>query len=362
MALKAAYEWIQAGNLGKINVARGLCYKRRGTIGKVDGPQEPPKGVNHDLWTGPAALEPVRRKQYHYDWHWQWNCGNGDLGNQGIHQMDTARWALGKMHLAPAVLSVGGRFGYEDDGETPNTQFVIQDYGDCMLIFEVRGLEKEPGSGSMDKYKGQSVGTVVECDDGYLVDTGYTSSPIAFDWNNKQVKKFNREKGEHDEDGQGGHIANFVKAVRSRKVEDLNADILEGHLSSALCHTGNISYRLGQQAKPREIREALKDNKAGLETYHRFRDHLEDNEVSLMKDQAVLGRSSRWTRRPSGSSATTPRRRTRCSPASTARGSWCRRTCEAFASAARATEREEHVTNGRAGATAPARFRFTATG
>ena len=289
MALKEAYKWIQAGNLGKINVARGLCYKRRGTIGKVEEAQQPPKGVNFDLWTGPAALEPVRRKQFHYDWHWQWNCGNGDLGNQGIHQMDTARWALGKMELAPRVLSVGGRFGYEDDGETPNTQFVIQDYGDSMLIFEVRGLPKEGGAGLMDKYKGQSIGTVVECENGYLVDSGYTSSPVAYDWDDKQIKKFNREKGENDDDGQGGHIANFIKAVRSRKVEDLNADILEGHLSSALCHTGNISYLMGEKAKPKEIREAVKDNKAALETYNRFRDHLDDNEISLLGEQAVLG-------------------------------------------------------------------------
>jgi predicted dehydrogenase len=290
MALKAAYEWVQGGGLGKILVSRGLCYKRRATIGQLaEGKNPIPKSVDFDLWTGPAAKEEIHRKQFHYDWHWQWNCGNGDLGNQGIHQMDTARWALGKSELAPRVLSVGGRFGYEDDGETPNTQFVIQDYGDSMLIFEVRGLPKEAGGGIMDKYKGQSVGTVVECEGGYMTDTGYTSSPVAYDNDGKLVKKFTLADVEGGEDN-GGHFENFIKAVRSRDVKDLHADIKEGHLSSALCHTGNISYRMGKPVQASEIEGAIKDNKAATETWDRFKEHLANNEVELKGDtKAVLG-------------------------------------------------------------------------
>ncbi|QOV92505.1 Gfo/Idh/MocA family oxidoreductase [Humisphaera borealis] len=288
-ALGAAYKWIQEGGMGKIKVARGLCYKRRATIGLTEGPQEVPASVDYDLWSGPAAKEAPHRKQFHYDWHWQWAYGNGDLGNQGIHQMDTARWALGKNTLAPSVLSIGGRFGYKDDGETPNSQIVIQDYGDSLLIFEVRGLPKESGSGLMDKYRGQSVGTVVECEGGYLTDQGYTSSPMAYDYSGKLIKKFTMSKEKDDPAMKSDHFGNWIAAVRSRKQEDLNADILEGHLSSALCHTGNISYRLGEKVKSKEIREVLKDNPAALETFSRFRDHLEDNEVSLMSDNAVLG-------------------------------------------------------------------------
>ncbi|MDB5295734.1 MAG: oxidoreductase domain protein [Phycisphaerales bacterium] len=295
MALKAAYAWVQAGNLGKIKVSRGLCYKRRGTIGKTTGDQPIPKSVDYELWTGPAAMQPLHREKLHYEWHWQWNCGNGDLGNQGIHQMDTARWALGKEGLSPKVLSVGGRFGYEDDGHTPNTQMVVHDYGDSMLIFEVRGLPKADQTGGMDKLLGIDIGTIVECENGYMVDTGYTSEPKVYDWDGKFVRKFAREKSEDTvdgiNDGNGGHFVNFVKALRSRKREDQNGEILEGHLSSALCHTGNISYQLGQKVKPREIREALKGNKAGLETFGRLRDHLEDNGVSILGDQAVLGAS-----------------------------------------------------------------------
>ena len=290
MALKAAYEWVQGGGLGKILVSRGLCYKRRASIGQLaEGKNPVPKSVDFDLWTGPAAKEEIHRKNLHYDWHWQWNCGNGDLGNQGIHQMDTARWALGKNELAPRVLSIGGRFGYKDDGETPNTQFVVQDYGDSLLIFEVRGLPKESGGGLMDKYKGQSVGTVVECEGGYLTDTGYTSSPVAYDKDGKQIKKFTLADVEGGEDN-GGHFENFIAAVRSRDVKTLHADIKEGHLSSALCHTGNVSYRLGKPVASSEIEGAIKDNKAAAETWDRFKEHLASNEVELKDDtKAVLG-------------------------------------------------------------------------
>jgi predicted dehydrogenase len=294
MALKAAYEWVQAGNLGKIQVARGLCYKRRASIGKTEGPQKVPDNINYDLWCGPASNAPPRRnsKQYgpvHYEWHWIWEYGNGDLGNQGIHQMDTARWALGKNTLAPRVFSIGGRFGYTDDGETPNTQFVVQDYGDSMLIFEVRGLPKETGSSQMDKYKGANgVSTIVECENGYLTDSGYTSSPIAFDKEGKAIKKFTAKDIEGGEDS-GGHFENFIKAVRSRNIKDLHADILEGHLSSALCHTGNISYRMGKPTPASEVENVLKDNKAALETYGRFKEHLAANDVALKDHQPTLG-------------------------------------------------------------------------
>src|SRR6185503_4379244 len=122
--IREAVEWVRDGNLGKLLIARGLCYKPRPSIGKVDKPQDPPAEVDYDLWCGPASMDPIRRKRFHYDWHWIWNYGNGDLGNQGIHQMDIARWFLGEDALSPRVWSVGGRFGYEDDGETANTQIV----------------------------------------------------------------------------------------------------------------------------------------------------------------------------------------------------------------------------------------------
>ena len=279
-ALREAFAWLHEGNLGKINVARGLCYKRRGSLGKTEGPQEVPANINYDLWCGPASDAPPRRNTklngpVHYDWHWFWEYGNGDLGNQGIHQMDVARWALGKDHLSPKVMSVGGRFGYEDDGETANTQFVVHDYGEQLLIFEVRGLPRAPGA-NMDKYKKMDTQVVVECENGYLADA------TAYDLEDKEIKKFSSK-------GDESHYKNFIKAVRSRKASDLNANIEQGHLSSALCHTGNISYQIGKQAEPEEIAEAVKENKFAAETYERFASHLALNEVDLKKTKATLG-------------------------------------------------------------------------
>jgi predicted dehydrogenase len=261
--LPEAFAWLRAGNLGKIKIARGLCYKPRPSIGKVDAPTPIPESIDYDLWCGPAPKTPLMRKRLHYDWHWVWPTGNGDLGNQGIHQMDVARWALGKSTLSPKVFSVGGRLSYVDDGETPNTQFVVHDYGDCQLIFEVRGLPSKADSRDMDSYKGQKIKVVVECEGGYLSDA------TAYDHSGKLIKKFAGKKGD-DEEG-GSHQANFIKAMRTRRHTDLNADILQGHLSSALCHTGNISYRLGKQ------------------TLGRFEEHLKANLVDLDKTKATLG-------------------------------------------------------------------------
>jgi predicted dehydrogenase len=279
--LREALAWVRDGNLGKIRIARGLCYKRRPSIGKVDGPQPIPPEVDYELWCGPAEKLPLMRKRLHYDWHWVWNTGNGDLGNQGIHQMDIARWALGKAELSPMVFSIGGRLGYIDDGQTANTQMVVHNYGGTLLIFEVRGLPSKPAPGAketMDRYRGQSIGDVIECEGGYL------SHTTAFDNDGKKIRGFSG-RGEEE----GGHFGNFIKAVRSRKREDLNADILEGHLSSALCHTGNISYRLGKHADPEELQEAVKQDAAAQETLARMEEHLAANNVDIKASLLTLG-------------------------------------------------------------------------
>jgi predicted dehydrogenase len=278
-ALKEAVEWVRQGNLGKILVSRGLCYKPRPTIGMTTGPQHVPASVDYNLWLGPAPFSEPRRKNFHYDWHWFWDYGNGDLGNQGIHEMDKARWFLGVETLSPRVLAVGGRLGYEDDGQTPNTLVVFHDYPDAPLIFEVRGLPSHAGSKAMDKYQGAGVGNVIECQGGKVVVPSYTSA-IAYDKEGAEVKRFK---------GSSSHFENFFKAVRSRKESDLNAPILQGHLSSALCHTANISYRLGAHRPPGEIRERIKGDRDALPTFNRMAEHLAANNVDLEKTQASLG-------------------------------------------------------------------------
>ena len=175
--MQQAMEFVHSGGIGEVKVARGLCYKGRGSIG-ARGEYSVPGSVDYSLWLGPAQMQPVTRKRFHYDWHWQWPYGNGDLGNQGIHQMDLARWGLGVNRLSDAVSSYGGRFGYEDAGDTANTQVVVHTYGDKSLVFEVRGLSTSP-------HRGAKVGVIFEGADGYVVMTSYHSG-AAFDLNGRE--------------------------------------------------------------------------------------------------------------------------------------------------------------------------------
>jgi len=288
--MREAVEFIQKGGLGKIKIVRGLCYKPRASIGKVSGEQPVPASVDYDLWSGPAPKVPLTRKNLHYDWHWVWNTGNGDLGNQGIHQMDIGRWILGENELSPKVLSIGGRLGYQDDGETPNTQIIYHAYAKAPLLFEVRGLPSKPESKEMDHYRGAQVGVVTQCEEVDVVMSSYATA-VVFDKEGKEVKRFGETK---KEDGkiarvEGNHYENFINAVRSRKSSDLNGDVLEGHLSSALCHTGNISHLIGQQATPEEVRDAIKGNAELGETISRVQAHLGINGVELSKDKITLG-------------------------------------------------------------------------
>jgi predicted dehydrogenase len=298
-AIKDAVEYVRSGKLGKIQYVIGCCYKPRPSIGKSDKPLAIPKHVDYDLWCGPAAKVDLYRPKLHYDWHWDYNTGNGDMGNQGIHQMDIARWFLGVDHLSPRVISVGGRLGYDDDGETPNTQIVYHDYAGTPLIFEVRGLPSKAGDRSMDSFRHPTAGAwmakdrrsgelkevrasvacIIHCEGGYVVVPNYNEA-IAFDKEGKEVKRFA---------GADNHYENFIKVVRSRKHTDLKADILEGHLSSALCHTGNVSYLLGRKASSDEIREAIKGNHNASEAYGRFLEHLAANNVNLGATPATLG-------------------------------------------------------------------------
>ncbi|MEQ1860478.1 MAG: Gfo/Idh/MocA family oxidoreductase [Chthoniobacteraceae bacterium] len=296
IGLREAQKWVKAGNLGKIKWARGLCYKRRPSIGKVTEETPWPQTIDKDLWFGPAQIKPLMRTKLHYDWHWQWDYGNGDLGNQGIHQMDIARWFLNEPELSPSILSVGGRLSYIDDGETPNTQIIMHGYK-APLIFEVRGLPDKTDSKEMDKYRDASIGVIVQCENGYVVIPSYTGAGV-FDNSGKLIKRFGSFKTPKGQTDPGGpektnkedtHFSNFIDAVKSRKHTDLNADILEGHLSSALCHTGNISYRLGAKADQGAIREKLKADKEATDSLGRMIEHLAANGVDVKTDKLTLG-------------------------------------------------------------------------
>lgn len=232
-AVREAIQKLREGVIGNVYMARGLCYKWRPSIAKVGGPQTAPQGVDYDLWCGPAPNTPLRRKKLHYDWHWQWDCGNGDMGNQGVHEMDLARWALG-VGLPTRITGTGGHYMFDDDQETPNTLICTFDYPEQgkMLQFETRHwvTNYEGGFGSAPN---NNVGAVI------LGSAGYMELEY-FGYRTFLGKK--REpgpKGKSDSDP----WATFIAAVRSGKREDLGVDIEEGHLTSALCHLGNIAYR-----------------------------------------------------------------------------------------------------------------------
>ncbi|MDH3583556.1 MAG: Gfo/Idh/MocA family oxidoreductase [Phycisphaerae bacterium] len=266
-------QYIREGHLGKVKSVVGTCFKRRGSIGKLSEPLKIPEHIDYDLWCGPADKVDLMRPRLHYDWHWDFNTGNGDLGNQGIHQMDLARWFLGAEGLSPQVMSVGGRLGYEDAANTANTQFVYHDYPDAPLIFEVRGLPKDAS------YLNARIGVVVHCEEGYLVAASYHSGH-AFDKNGKKIKPFS---------GGGDHFGNFFDCMRSRKREKLNADVEEGHLSSALCHMGNVSYQMGKKTPSKQIAEQIRGSHAAAEAYGRMSEHLKANGVKLDGPVLTMG-------------------------------------------------------------------------
>lgn len=272
-----AIEYAKSGKLGKILVSRGLCYKPRPSIGNATE-LKVPTTVDFDLWCGPVAKEQHPRTQFHYDWHWFWETGNGDIGNQGAHQMDLARWALGEAHVAPSIISMGGRLGYRDNGETPNTMLTVHDYGHALLIFEVRGLPARGGAAAlpgapMDKYRGADIGNIIECENGYVSITG--TKCAAFDKEGKELQAFTGAGVTRD----SSHQENFLKAVRSRKRADQQGELAEGAVSSYLCHLSNISYRAGKEVSAEEAKAAFAAP-AAAETLNRLRTHLDANGVT----------------------------------------------------------------------------------
>ena len=225
---------VQSGKYGKLLVSKGYCCKPRWSIGFKPF-KDVPEHLDFNIWLGPAPEQPYHENLVHYNWHWFWDFGNGDAGNQGVHQMDIARWAVGA-GLPKSVVSMGGRWvngpNFKDQAETPNMELSVFDYGGTLLIFETRGL----------------VGKVKEfprkVDNEFYLEGG-TIKGGKFYPNGKDEGEPLVEVDYHLYPD--GNFGNFINCVRSRKQAELNGDILEGHLSSALCHLGNISYRLGWQ-------------------------------------------------------------------------------------------------------------------
>jgi predicted dehydrogenase len=219
-----ATKFIHEGGIGTVGMARAWILQKRPAIGQPQ-PAEVPAGVDYAMWQGPAPDRPFMSNRFHYNWHWFWNWGTGELGNNGIHGLDVARWGLG-VDAPLTVASGGGRFVF-DDREVPDTQIVTYEFPRACIVWEHRLYDKHPMEGlgfGIAFYGDKGVLTVDE--KGWKVQDGV-------------------EAGGKATGGLGLHLANFVDCVKSRELP--NADVEVGHLSTRLCHLGNVAHRVGRR-------------------------------------------------------------------------------------------------------------------
>jgi len=241
-----AMQLLRDGAIGKVYMAKGLCYKRRKPIGNKPDLASPPPGIDWDFFLGPAPMRAFNELRFAYNWHWFWDTGNGDIGNQGVHEMDLARWGMGITSFPDFAVSTGGKFGCPPDDlqETPNTQTATFEYGTGadhrQIVFEVRGLLTGQ-EGALERRGVHTIGNLFYGTDGWM----------ALDSHGFQIFKGESNEKVMDEKAKGQiwdtqpHMESFLKACRSRNHKDLTADVEQGVLSAAMCHMANISYRLG---------------------------------------------------------------------------------------------------------------------
>ena len=242
--IKEAVEVVQSGDLGKVGMARAWIHQQRKPIGKGSvGPV--PEGVDWNLWQGPAPDRPFMANRFHYNWHWFWNWGTGEIGNNGIHGLDVARWGLG-VDAPLTVASSGGKFVFDDDQEVPDTQIVTYEFPNAVLVWEHRMWSKHPEEGS-------DFGIAFYGDKGTLVVDAKGWHVADPDGNPPAEPRSGKSN-----DGLATHLSNFLECVHSRNKP--NADIEIGHLSTRLCHLGNIAHRVGQKLEFDGTREAFKDH------------------------------------------------------------------------------------------------------
>jgi len=274
---------VHSGKYGKLLVSKGYCCKPRWSIGFK--PTKPaPSDIDFNIWLGPAPTQPFHENLVHYNWHWFWDTGNGDVGNQGVHEMDIARWAIKDATLPTRVWSLGGRFipgeeNYQDQGETPNMLLSVFEFGDVLLVFETRGLvdnnrkypNAPPRNVSNEYYTTEGV---IRGGRFYPNDGG---DPQSLQSEDVAVTP-------------GGPFAAFITAMRSRKPEDNNCDAEVAHYSSALCHLGNISFRLGEPATFDKQAKVIGDNKQVVEAFATLKDNLKAVDVDLDETTYTVGR------------------------------------------------------------------------
>jgi len=275
-------QWIQLtqdvrnGKYGKLRIAHAFDCRPRPSNG-IEDPQEPPRELDFDLWLGPAPVQPFRTNLVHYRWHWRWDFGNGEIGNLGSHDLDVCRWAMPVGAVPRSVVSLGGRFGYEDQGQTPNTHLTLIDFGEVRLLHEARGLVDK------DHWK---IAVEYHTDEGVIRDGKFFAKGKG-----DGVPIENCPPPGAPEQGPR-HMRNFIDCVRSRKREDLTAEILEGHRTTQLVHLGNISYRLGEEVPFDRLPKRFDGDELFRESLEDVNRHLADaGGVDLAQSTYRLGRT-----------------------------------------------------------------------
>ena len=270
---------VQSGKYGKLLVSKGYCCKPRWSIG-FKTVETPPPSLDWNIWVGPAPMQDFHRNLVHYNWHWFWDFGNGDIGNQGVHEMDVARWAIKNGTLPTKVWSIGGRFLPEgpDQGQTPNMELSVMEFGDTLLVFETRGLvaNEKLAKGFPNQVENEY----------------YTTDGVI---KGGKFYKDGKGEGERVSGGEevhvtpGGAFGAFIAACRSRKPEDNNANAEVAHYSAALCHLANISYRLGEKIAYDKVGGSIGKNAQVKEAFEKLAANNSAVGIPLDKQTYTLG-------------------------------------------------------------------------
>ena len=275
-ALPEAVEWIRAGHIGKIKAIHSVWFRPRFSIGKTAHALKIPSSINYDLWLGPANDEPIYRNRLHYDWHWDWNTGNGEITNLGCHVVDIVRRFLGDPQPPKHITTFGNRFLWDDAGETPNMQVAAFDFEEAPVILEIDDFSVRPGDRRVPAFHQTRAGAVVICEGGEF--RGHNGGKV-YDNDGKVIKKFS---------GGNPHQKNFIDAVISRKKEDLNCEIERGHASCSLSLLAGVCWRAGLKQSTQTIKNKIEHNPWLFDAFRRHQQHATNWGVNFEKEPWIF--------------------------------------------------------------------------